>query len=575
MQDPTLSPGRIIPGLYPVRERPDAKGLPSAQMSNQHHPWWHKAVFYQIYPLSFADSDGDGFGDLQGIIDRLDYLSGTLGVDALWLSPFFKSPMKDWGYDVADYTDVDPRFGTLADAERLIEEVHERGMRLIIDYVPNHSSDQHEWFQESRSSLDNPKRDWYVWRDPKPDGSPPNNWLAVFGGPAWTLDDTTGQYYRHTFLAEQPDLNWRNEEVVTAMLDVIRFWLDRGVDGLRVDVAHHILKDPLERDNPPTPAEYVNPLKPMADYDSQQHLSDVGHEDVHEIHRRMRAVLDEYDHEPTSVTEIHEWDLKKWASYYGEGLNELHMPFNFHLMVADWNATAIRRTVESVLEALPKGGWTNWTLGNHDEQRLASRLGENQARLAALLLLTLPGTPFIYYGDELGMVNGPTGGTSAKDPWARAGQALSRDVCRTPMQWHPGEHGGFTTGEPWLAVCPGHGERNVASDLDDESSMLTLYRRLLRLRNTTPDLHLGDYATHPISSDEVFAYRRGDHLIVLNFTDRAIEFPISDGTVELSTHSGWGGDPERVSGRLLPHEGIVLSAVGRTGIIDYVSPEQV
>ncbi len=514
------------------------------QPSNNSNSWWRHAVFYQIYPLSFADSDGDGYGDLQGIIDHIDYLSDTLGVDGLWVSPFFKSPMADWGYDVSDHTDVDPLFGDLETAERFIQEAHQRGLRVIFDYVLNHTSDQHPWFVESSSTKDNAKRDWYVWRDPREDGSPPTNWISVFGGPAWSLDERTGQYYRHTYLKEQPDLNWRNPEVVEAMMGVARFWLDRGVDGFRVDAAHQMMKDPRERDNPPAPEDYDRPWKDMAEYDNFVHLYDLGHPDVHDAHRGFRTVLDSYDHEPMSVGEIHIFDLPEWASYYGEKLDQFHMPFNFHLMAADWDANAARIAIESVLWHVPVGAWTNWTLGNHDEKRLATRLGSDNARLAALLLLTLRGTPFIYYGDELGMVDVHIPDGQGKDPWGANTPFLSRDGCRSPMQWSSEENAGFGSARPWLPVAPDYLVRNVQSELGDEESMLSLYRRLLSARRESDALRLGSYLTHPASTDNVLVFRRESNLetktVALNFSDEFQEVPIRSRRVLVST-----GDPHR------------------------------
>ena len=332
--------------------------------------WWQTGVVYQIYPRSFLDTSGNGIGDLAGVTDKLDYISDVLGVDAIWLSPFFPSPMADFGYDVSDYTDVNPLFGDLEIFDRLVREAHNRGLKVIIDIVPNHSSDQHAWFLESRSSRDNPKRDWYVWRDAKPDGSPPNNWLSVFGGPAWEWDEHTGQYYLHSFLKEQPDLDWRNPEVKAAMLDVFRFWLERGVDGFRIDVAQRLMKDPLERDNPLNEAGTLYSHKPMGDYDSQVHLYDVTHEDIHGVFKEIRAVLDAYSTERPrySVGEIHEYDFTRWARYYGENLDELHMPFNFALLNVAWDARAVREVVDALEAALPEGAWPNYVLGNHDEK---------------------------------------------------------------------------------------------------------------------------------------------------------------------------------------------------------------
>ena len=524
--------------------------------------WWRQAVFYQVYPLSFADSDGDGFGDLSGIVSRLDYLATTLGIDAIWVSPFFKSPMADWGYDISDHTDVDPLFGSLAAAEWLIEEAHKRGIRVIFDYVMNHTSDQHPWFVESRSSTTNPKRDWYVWRDPKPDRPAPTNWVSVFGGPAWSLDETTGQYYRHTYLAEQPDLNWRNPELVEAMMDVARFWLDRGVDGFRVDAAHQMMKDPLERDNPPAPDDYDRPWKDMAEYDEFVHLYDLGHPDVHESHRRFRSVLDSYDTYPMSVGEIHIFDLPEWASYYGEQLDQFHMPFNFHLMATEWDAPSLRAAIESILWNVPVGAWTNWTMGNHDEKRLATRLGPDNARLAALLILTLRGTPFIYYGDELGMADIHISPGEERDPWGENVSYLSRDGARSPMQWSAEENAGFSTADPWLPVAPDYKSRNVDVELDDPSSMLNLHRRILSERKQSSALRIGSYLTHPSSTEEVLVYRResdGDtKTVALNLSDEFQEVALTSGEVLISTADPHRNEVFKGGLALSPREGVLI-----------------
>ena len=509
-------------------------------------PWWHDAVFYQIYPLSFADTDGDGYGDLDGITSKLDYLSGTLGVDAIWLSPFYKSPMNDWGYDISDHTDVDPLFGDLDGARRLVDAAHDLGMRVIIDYVMNHSSDEHPWFVESRSSRDNPKRDWYVWRDGKHDGSPPTNWLSVFGGPSWTFDETTDQWYRNTYLASQPDLNWRNPELVEAMLDVARFWLDMGVDGFRVDAAHQMMKDPDERDNPPVPDDWQRPFKDMGEYDAFVHLYDLGHPDVHEAHRAFQAVLDEYAHDPMSVGEIHIFDLPEWASYYGHDFDQFSMPFNFHLMACEWNARGIRALVEAVHWNVPAGGWTNWTLGNHDEIRLASRLPEGHERLAALLLLSLRGTPFLYYGDELGMKQTSVPADEKKDPWGDNVEYLSRDGERTPMQWNSGPNAGFAVEgtKPWLPIADDYEMVNVESAMTNPDSMLNMYRRLLAVRRESEALRFGSFMAHPSSSEDVFVYRReSDHetvSVALNFSEEPRTVQLRSGQIIFST-----ADPER------------------------------
>lgn len=532
-------------------------------MPNEIGPsWWQEAVIYQIYPLSFADSNEDGFGDLKGITDRLHYLSDTLGVDAIWISPFFQSPMRDWGYDVSDHTAVDPLFGDLDDAVALISRAHELGLKVVVDYVINHSSDQHRWFEESRSGRDNPKRDWYVWRDGR-DGGPPNNWLSIFGGPAWTYDGTTHQWYRHTFLSSQPDLNWRNPDVVEAMMDVVRFWLDLGVDGFRVDAAHHMMKDPLERDNPPAPSDHETPWKSMGEYDRWLHLYDAGHPDIHEAHRRFRAVVDSYDRDALTIGEMHIFDMAEWASYYGQRLDEFTMPFNFHLMAADWDAGSVRAAVESVMWNLPEGAWTNWTMGNHDETRLASRLPDGQERNAATLVLTLRGTPFLFYGDELGMREVATGAGS-RDPWGRNVEGLSRDGARTPMQWSPEPNAGFTGSDvsPWLPVSPTFQEVNVVTELDDETSILNMYRRLIALRKASPALRIGTFESDPASTDDVYIYRRRHEdtvaVVALNFTDEARTVSPGDGKIVFSSL-----DPHRseeVSGtlNLAPGEAVIV-----------------
>lgn len=524
-------------------------------------PWWQKAVFYQVYPLSFADSNGDGYGDLEGVISRLDYLSDTLGVDAIWMSSFFKSPLEDWGYDVSDHTDVDPVFGDLDTASRLIEEAHKRGLRVIVDYIPNHTSNQHPWFIDSAASRDSPMRDWYVWRDPRPDGSEPTNWVSVFSGPAWTIDETTGQYYRHTYLPHQPDLNWRNPEVREAMYDVARFWLDLGVDGFRVDAAHQMMKDPRERDNPPVPRDYDRPWKDMGEYDNFIHLYDLGHSDAHEVHREFRSILEDYDGDRVAVGEIHIFDVEEWASYFGESLDQLHMPFNFHLFAAGWDASSTRAAVETVLWHIPVGGWTNWLLGNHDEIRMATRLGLINARMAALLLLTLRGSPFLYYGDELGMHEAIIPPGEGRDPWGENVDYLSRDGCRTPMQWDSSPDAGFGSDRPWLPVNADHETVNVESELEDPGSMLNLYRRLLAYRKSSKPLRFGSYLTHPESNEDVYVFERSANgvkvIVAINFTHKMQTVDIDPGCVVISTAAS-GERQIGPEGLLLPEQEAVI-----------------
>jgi glycosidase len=460
--------------------------------------WWQRGVIYQVYPRSFADANGDGIGDLAGVIGRLDYLADTLGVDAVWLSPIFPSPMADFGYDVSDYTGIDPIFGSLTDFDELLTQAHRRSLKIILDFVPNHCSDQHPWFLESRSSRDNPKRDWYVWADPRPDGSLPNNWLSVFGGPAWEWDERTGQYYLHSFLKEQPDLNWRNPEVKAAMLDVLRFWLERGVDGFRIDVAHFIMKDPDLRDNPLKPGAGRAIHKSLGDYDSLLHVNDQGHPDTHAVYREIRKLLDSFSKEQprVSIGEVHIFDWPAWATYYGSNLDEIHLPFNFQLLGVEMNADAIRQVVDGLEASLPPGAWPNYVMGNHDESRLASRVGPENARLAALLLLSLRGTPTLYYGDEIGMQDVLIPDEAQQDPWGIRVPGQGRDKCRTPMQWDDSPNAGFSeapAGKIWLPLAGDHPQVNVKRQLEQPESILNLYRWLLTLRRSSPALQTGDY----------------------------------------------------------------------------------
>jgi alpha-glucosidase len=511
------------------------------------HLWWQKGVIYQIYPRSFQDSNGDGIGDLPGITQRLDYLSDTLGVDAIWISPIYPSPMHDFGYDVADYTDIHPLFGSMTDFDRLLEETHRRGMKLILDLVPNHTSDEHPWFLESRSSRDNPKRDWYIWRDPAPDGGPPNNWLSHFGGPAWTYDERTGQYYLHQFVKQQPDLNYRNPDVVAAMLEVMGFWLDRGVDGFRVDVIGLMMKDPLFRDEPLNPD--WDGVVPYAQF---QHIYTSNLPEVHELIRRMRALLDSYG-ERMMVGETYVPN-DVLMQYYGTAdLLECHLPFNFQLIRAPWKAATVRRMVDDYEAVLPPGAWPNWVLGNHDQHRLATRIGPDQARVANMLLLTLRGTPTCYYGDELGMQDTPIPPDKIQDPPAvnqpEIAHIVGRDPERTPMQWDVSPNAGFSAPDVrdlWLPLASNYMEVNVASQLEDPRSMLNYFRKLLAYRGASPALKWGSYRSLDPGSAQaqancfVFERQAGDQrlLVALNFSaqDHELSLPgLSTGRITLST----------------------------------------
>jgi len=512
--------------------------------------WWKKAVFYQIYPRSYMDSDGDGIGDLPGIIEKLDYLNdgtaNSLGVDAIWFSPFFKSPEYDYGYDIADYCDIDPRFGTLEDFDRLVSEAHRRGIRVMLDLVVNHSSHEHPWFKESRSSRDNPRRDWYIWRDGVgPRNRPPNNWRNHFFGPAWTYDEHTEQYYLHSFLPQQPDLNWFNPQVRRAVDDVVRFWLDRGADGFRLDVAHVYCKDEQFRSNPPfyrrpKAAEkasigdlslpvYLFYLLGLPEL--QAKLYNQHHPETHRVLKEFRKTLDEYP-EKTSIGEIVGQDPRVTASYYGTGNDELHMNFYFDLTHCRWKAGAFRRAVERWEELLPAEAWPAYTFSNHDIVRAISRFGRGsdsdaRARLLAMLLLTLRGTPFIYYGEEIGMKELRLPRRLLRDPVGKKWYPFhrGRDGCRSPMQWKGGHAAGFTSGDPWLPIGPEAERRNVAFQDKDPRSLLNFYRRLIWLRKEQPALITGSYRSvvEGVPGD-CYAYLREDKgkrlLVALNFAAR-------------------------------------------------------
>lgn len=460
------------------------------------YAWWQSGIIYQIYPRSFQDANGDGVGDLAGITSRLEYLQ-WLGVTAIWISPIYSSPMADFGYDVSDYTDIHPLFGTLADFDRLVEEAHRRDIRVILDYVPNHTSEEHPWFVESRSSRDNAKRDWYIWRDRKPDGSPPNNWVSHFGGIAWEWDKATGQFYLHSFLKEQPDLNWRNPGVQEAMLNVLRFWLNRRVDGFRVDVMWETVKDAELRDNPPNPAYKPGETNP---YFQVLPLYNHDRPETHEQVRMMRRLLDEYE-DKVMIGEIY-LPVSQLAGYYGPAdAPEAHMPANFHLLLSPWKARRIEQLVNTYEAALPPHAWPNWVLGNHDRPRIATKAGPAQAGVAAILLLTLRGTPTMYYGDELGIEDVPIRPEMVQDPVELnvPGMGLGRDPERTPMQWDASPNAGFSGAQPWLPLSADWLTRNVATQRGDPDSVLNLYRRLIELRDAEPALSVGSYT--PVSAD--------------------------------------------------------------------------
>lgn len=521
-----------------------------------HTPWWQKAIIYQIYPRSYQDSNGDGIGDLKGILSRLDHLQ-WLGIDAIWLSPIFPSPMADFGYDVSDYTGVHEIFGNLNDLETLIEAAHKRGIKLLLDLVPNHTSNEHPWFLESRSSRDNPKRNWYIWQD-----TIPNNWLSVFGGNAWEWDELTQQYYYHAFLKEQPDLNWRNPEVQEAMFNVMRFWLNKGIDGFRVDVLWFIFKDEQLRNNPPNP-DYT---QYMPDYDQLLPVYSTDQPEVQDITRKMRSVLEEYEGDRVLIAEVY-LPINELMVYYGVDNKGAHLPFNFLLLSLPWDAMQIATTIDHYEGALPPQSWPNWVLSNHDRPRIASRVGAEQAKVATMLLLTLRGTPTIYYGDEIGMRDVAIPFNEIKDPQGlnMPDKNLSRDPSRTPMQWDNTQHAGFskTKNTPWLRLDKAYARMNVEEQKNNPHSMLTLYKKLIAIRKTESALETGNYiSVH--SDNQMIAYIRKNEgspgfLIVLNLTHRPCYFKSNfNGVIEIATSPELEGSTVSGTISLDGDEGILI-----------------
>jgi alpha-glucosidase len=507
-------------------------------------PWWRGGVLYQIYVRSFVDSNGDGVGDLAGIRSKLDYLE-WLGVDGIWLSPVTVSPDDDFGYDVSDYCDVQPVLGDLAELDRLVAEAGERGIRVLLDIVPNHTSDRHPWFVEARSSRDSPRRGWYVWADPKPDGSVPNNWVSAFGGPAWTLDEKSRQYYLHHFRPSQPDLDWWHEGVREAFDDILRFWFDRGVAGFRIDVAHGLVKDRELRDNPPDDPWANNMNRP----------------EVHDVYRRWRRIADTYDPPRIFLGETWVLDSEKLGAYYGEGDDELHMAFNFPFVLAPLETERLRPIVEQTEAAIPGEGWPVWTLSNHDVVRFPTRWAdgdERKVRAALLMLLTLRGTPVLYYGDELGMPETELADDDRLDP-AGETDPPGRDGARTPMHWSGEPGAGFTEPgvRPWLPFGR-HGKVNVEAQRDEPGSVLSFVREALALRREEPDLWGGSYA--PVETKGgLWAWRRGERTIVaVNLSDEPASIDGVEGRIRLATAREREGD--EVAGRLEvgPWEGVVV-----------------
>ena len=540
--------------------------------------WWKHGVIYQVYPRSFFDSNGDGVGDLPGICAKLDYLA-ELGVSGVWLSPINASPMLDFGYDVADYRGIDPLFGSLSDFDHLLREAHDRGIRIIMDLVLNHTSALHPWFVESRSSRESPKRNWYLWHEGR---RPPNNWLSSFGGRAWEWDERTRQCYLHSFLRGQPDLNWRNSQVRSALFDEIRFWLDRGVDGFRLDVVNWLVKDARLRSNPFGVGPYPRP------YDLQRHLYDRNRPETHEITAELRRLLDAYGSR-MAVGEVYAeppGDPLLSASFLGSGEDELHLAFDFSLSYARWNATDFAVRIARWMEVIPRGGWPCHVLSNHDQPRAISRYGarlsrgeaDKRGRVAAFLLLTLRGTPFLYYGEEIGMRNGRIKRRELLDPVGKRYWPLNvgRDGERTPMRWSPEPNAGFTTGTAWLPAGDLSDGINVEEERSDPSSLLILFQRLIALRKEEPALAAGDWNLLRAGQGGVLVYSRsfeGKHLLItLNFERRASPAPLlevepgsggSEGEVLFSTHRPKGERCRLPETRLAPYEATIWRAASQ------------
>jgi alpha-glucosidase len=520
-------------------------------------PWWQRGAIYQLLVPSFLDTDGDGLGDLDGVTARLDYLE-WLGVNAIWLSPCYPSPLKELGYDVSDYCNIEPRFGSLQAFDRLLGEAHRRELRVILDWVGNHTSAQHPWFRESRSSRASPQRNWYLWRDAQSDGSPPNNWVSVFGGSVWQWDAATSQYYLHTFLDSQPDLNWREPQVRAAIFDAMKFWLDRGVDGFRLDAAPLFFKDPEWRDNPPNPNYRPGELP-----DSTQLPKYTRNQPgLHELFVELRALVASYHGDRVLLGEFYV-PTEELVTFYGARAPELHLPLNLSWTWSKWQADAIGPMIADYQANVAGRGWPTTTLDTHDQPRIAARAGVEQARVAALLLLTQRGTPTLYYGDEIGMRGVDIPSEQAVDPQGRR-TGRNRDPTRTPMQWSDDTYAGFSTVEPWLPVGVDRATANVATQSHDAGSLLTLTRRLLELRAREPVLQGGVQESREAAAGLV-AYRRGDErrfLVVANLTHSPTDYDLRGdgaGRVVLSTFLDREGERVADQLRVRSDEGLLIA----------------
>lgn len=529
-------------------------------------PWRDTNAIYQIYPRSFYDTNADGVGDLRGIIEKLDYIKDVLVIDAIWMSPIYCSPMADYGYDVSDYRNIDPVFGTLDDFKELLEQAHQRGIRVMMDIVPNHTSEQHAWFQESQASRDNPKRDWYVWRDAKSDGTPPNNWLSQSGGPAWTLDETTGQYYLHSFMPEQPDLNWENPMVREAMKDVMRYWYDMGVDGFRVDAVWGLSKDPHLTDDPRNP-EFEGSPNEYGYYIHRsckqgphfiERLSEIV--DVAKEYQDRFVIFEYYPDDKLGdimqqYREVYAIDPSVAASFFFEGFRQ------------PWNAAQFGTIYHEFFASLAEGALPASSISNHDQPRIASRLDAERARIMAMMQLTLPGLPLVYYGDEIGMEDVVLTADEVRDQFdAATGTFGGRDPERTPMQWDATQYAGFSTVKPWLPVSPNHTTMNVDAQLRDDDSILTLHRWLIQLRSESETIRRGWFETIDVNNGYVFAFKRSSdaerYYIVLNFDnhEQHVQLPESCAVVR-SSHTY---DTVEIAGdnslTLYAYQGVIMKA---------------
>ncbi len=503
----------------------------------QADPWWKHAVIYEIYPRSFQDSDGDGIGDIKGITSRLDYIH-DLGIDAIWITPMYPSPGVDYGYDISNYTAIDPEYGTMADLEHLIAEAKKRNIRVIMDYVINHTSDQNAWFVESRSSRTNPKRDWYIWRDGKAPGQPPNNWQSWFGHSAWTFDPKTDQYYYHYFYKEQPDLNWRNPEVKKAMEGVLEFWMKKGVAGFRIDAVSRLFEDPDLHDDP-----YLPGVNAYGDRNIEHKYTD-NYPEVHDILKELRKVVDKYPGDPVLITEADEPNVEELTKLYGHG-DEVQLPMDFQIADVNKLSAPRFRQLFNEIENNTAHGQPEYFFSNHDQPRQWDRYGDGAhndqiAKLMAVLLLTTRGTPQMYYGEELGMrTTDPARIEDVHDPIGKLGwpKEKGRDGERTPMQWNASAQAGFTTSAtPWLPIPPSAAIYNVETESKDPSSIFNAYKRLLALRKSNPALRDGSYEALNQDDPDVFAYLRRSGasavLVALNMSSqpRTVAFNLASKT---------------------------------------------